>query len=151
MDWIRHTFFENTVPILSTLQFQMIGHNQTMQKNSPLQTAYISRRFFVTLALVSTFGLTKNIWGQDKGLTSGTAPTAPTAPIPQNFKYLQDPLKSPRLVGKGNYTYWGFDVYSASLWASDIALKPIDWAEQRSPALLSQWKRGFWPAVDLKL
>lgn len=109
----------------------MIGHNQTMQKNSPLQTAYISRRFFVTLALVSTFGLTKNIWGQDKGLTSGTAPTAPTAPIPQNFKYLQDPLKSPRLVGKGNYTYWGFDVYSASLWTSDIALKPIDWAEQR--------------------
>jgi hypothetical protein len=102
-----------------------------MLKNSNPHSAHTSRRFLLALALVSTFGLTKNIWGQDNGLTPGATPTAPLATIPQNFKFLQEQLKNLRLVGKGNYTYWGFDVYSASLWASDNALKPIDWAEQR--------------------
>ncbi len=85
--------------------------NQSMSKTS--------RRIFLSLVTVSFCGLSDNLFGQDNSSS------------PQNFKYLQEHLRTPRLVGKGNYTYWGFDVYYASLWASESALKPLDWAEQR--------------------
>jgi len=38
-------------------------------------------------------------------------------------------LSAPRLVGGHRFTYWGFDVYDASLWAS-ATFSPEDWARQ---------------------
>ncbi len=37
---------------------------------------------------------------------------------------------APRLVGQHRFTYWGFEVYDASLWSS-TAFVPEDWAKQR--------------------
>lgn len=38
-------------------------------------------------------------------------------------------LRTPRLVGQQRLTYWGFDVYDASLWAS-ASFAPEAWAKQ---------------------
>lgn len=38
-------------------------------------------------------------------------------------------LRTPRLVGQQRFTYWGFDVYDASLWAS-APFSPDAWAKQ---------------------
>ena len=38
-------------------------------------------------------------------------------------------LGTPRLVGQQRFTYWGFDVYDARLWAS-APFAPDDWAKQ---------------------
>ncbi len=108
-----------------------------------LQISKTTRRSLLALVLTYSCSFTQNIWAQDSGSLSSASPTPPVASVAsvaassssatnaQNFKYLQEHLKNPRLVGRGSYTYWGFDVYSASLWASDTALKPLDWTEQR--------------------
>ena len=49
----------------------------------------------------------------------------PLQPTPQ----LRKVLPAPRLVGQQRLTYWGFDVYDASLWASS-AFVAEDWAKQ---------------------
>jgi Chalcone isomerase-like len=46
-------------------------------------------------------------------------------PTPQ----LRKVLSTPRLVGQHRFTYWGFDVYDASLWAS-APFVAEDWAKQ---------------------
>jgi hypothetical protein len=46
-------------------------------------------------------------------------------PTPQ----LRNALRTPRLVGQQRFTYWGFEVYDASLWAS-APFAPEDWAKQ---------------------
>jgi hypothetical protein len=46
-------------------------------------------------------------------------------PTPQ----LRNVLRTPRLVGQQRFTYWGFEVYDASLWAS-TTFAPDDWAKQ---------------------
>jgi len=38
-------------------------------------------------------------------------------------------LRTPRLVGQQRLTYWGFDIYDASLWAS-TPFAPDAWAKQ---------------------
>ena len=38
-------------------------------------------------------------------------------------------LRTPRLVGQQRLTYWGFDIYDASLWAS-TPFAPEAWAKQ---------------------
>jgi hypothetical protein len=38
-------------------------------------------------------------------------------------------LRTPRLVGQQRLTYWGFDIYDASLWAS-TSFEPETWAKQ---------------------
>lgn len=38
-------------------------------------------------------------------------------------------LRTPRLVGQQRLTYWGFDIYDASLWAS-APFAPEAWAKQ---------------------
>jgi len=38
-------------------------------------------------------------------------------------------LRTPRLVGQQRLTYWGFDIYDASLWASS-PFAPDAWAKQ---------------------
>ena len=42
---------------------------------------------------------------------------------------LRNVLRTPRLVGQQRFTYWGFEVYDASLWAS-AAFVAEDWATQ---------------------
>jgi hypothetical protein len=51
--------------------------------------------------------------------------------IAQALQRLRPLLGNPRLVGDYRFTYWGFDVYHASLWASSTAFAPLDWATQR--------------------
>jgi hypothetical protein len=46
-------------------------------------------------------------------------------PTPQ----LRNALRTPRLVGQQRFTYWGFEVYDASLWAS-APFVAEDWAKQ---------------------
>jgi Chalcone isomerase-like len=46
-------------------------------------------------------------------------------PTPQ----LRNALRTPRLVGQQRFTYWGFEVYDASLWAS-APFAPDDWSKQ---------------------
>ena len=47
----------------------------------------------------------------------------------QQQQRMQGFLRSPRLVGQHRFTYWGFEVYDASLWASS-EFSPEDWARQ---------------------
>ena len=53
---------------------------------------------------------------------SNRDPLQPTA-------QLRNVLRTPRLVGQQRFTYWGFEVYDASLWAS-AAFVAEDWATQ---------------------
>lgn len=47
----------------------------------------------------------------------------------QPTQHLRHVLRTPRLVGQQRFTYWGFDVYDARLWAS-APFSPDDWAKQ---------------------
>jgi len=47
----------------------------------------------------------------------------------QPRQQLRSVLRTPRLVGQQRFTYWGFDVYDASLWASTTFVAE-DWATQ---------------------
>ena len=47
----------------------------------------------------------------------------------QQQQRMQGFLRAPRLVGQHRFTYWGFEVYDASLWA-DSEFSPEDWARQ---------------------
>lgn len=58
------------------------------------------------------------------------------------IKRLEPYLLTPKLIGQGKYTYWGFDVYTASLWASDTPISPDRWHTQRV-ALELQYLRDF--------
>jgi len=48
---------------------------------------------------------------------------------------------APRLIGQHRFTYWGFEVYDASLWGS-AAFAPQDWAKQ-SLVLELRYLRDF--------
>ncbi len=50
-----------------------------------------------------------------------------TEPLPT--QRLQGWLPTPRLIGQQRFTYWGFSVYDASLWAS-ATFTANDWAKQ---------------------
>jgi len=62
--------------------------------------------------------------------------------IAQALQRLRPLLGNPRLVGDYRFTYWGFDVYHASLWASSAEFAPTDWATQRL-ALELRYLRDF--------
>jgi hypothetical protein len=49
----------------------------------------------------------------------------------QALQRLRPLLGNPRLVGEHRFTYWGFDVYHASLWANNTSFAANDWASQR--------------------
>jgi Chalcone isomerase-like len=66
---------------------------------------------------------------------------------PTRLKRLQPYLQTPTLIGQGMYTYWGFDVYVASLWASDIKVDAEQWQTQRI-ALELNYLRDF-KGVDI--
>ena len=61
---------------------------------------------------------------------------------PGRIKRLQPYLQTPNLIGQGKYTYWGFDVYEASLWATEPALNAEKWQTQRI-ALELHYLRDF--------
>ncbi len=67
------------------------------------------------------------------GLGSALAQDGPAGKewIAQALPRLRPLLGNPRLVGEQRFTYWGFDVYHASLWASSTAFAAADWATQR--------------------
>ena len=70
------------------------------------------------------------------------AQSKPSEADPTRIKRLQPYLQTPTLIGQGRYTYWGFDVYNASLWASEATLVPEQWGNQRI-ALELQYLRDF--------
>lgn len=55
---------------------------------------------------------------------------------------LQPHLNAPRLVGQGKFSYWGFDVYVASLWSDASVLRADQWHTQRL-ALELNYLRDF--------
>lgn len=63
----------------------------------------------------------------------GSVPLAQANPrvdtLAQQQLRMQGFLRAPRLVGQDRFTYWGFEVYDASLWASS-EFSPEDWAQQ---------------------
>ena len=96
-----------------------------------------SRRHALThlfkYGLASTLPLSFMAHGQDKD-SSNTSAAA------QNP--LQPHLNTPRLVGQGKYSYWGFDVYMASLWTGERSLRSEQWQTQRL-ALELRYLRDF--------
>ena len=60
------------------------------------------------------------------GLTQAAHAEFDTATQSQQLRTL---LRTPRLVGQHRLTYWGFDLYDASLWA-DAPFAPEAWAKQ---------------------
>ena len=61
---------------------------------------------------------------------------------PVKIKRLQPYLQTPTLIGRGKLTYWGFDVYLASLWASEASVNAEQWQMQRI-ALELNYLRDF--------
>ena len=91
-----------------------------------------NRRQTLTLALLIGLLRVTNLGAQGK----------PSDADPTRIKRLQPYLQTPTLIGQGKYTYWGFDVYNASLWANEASLVPEQWANQRV-ALELQYLRDF--------
>jgi len=82
-----------------------------------------------TRRAVLTLGVrTALLAGASVGQISATHAQANREPL-QPSPQLRNALRTPRLVGQQRFTYWGFDVYDASLWAS-APFAPDDWAKQ---------------------
>jgi hypothetical protein len=62
-------------------------------------------------------------------LQTGVAHTEITREPLQPTAQLRNVLRTPRLVGQQRFTYWGFEVYDASLWASATFVAE-EWATQ---------------------
>ena len=86
-----------------------------------------NRRQTLSAALLFAIFGTDGLKAQKK--TNETEPT--------RLKRIQPYLQTPTLIGQGNYTYWGFDVYVASLWASDSNVNAEQWQTQRIALELS--------------
>lgn len=69
------------------------------------------------------------------------AETAPAPAVPAKAAGTASPLAQLRAAGSGTYTYWGFDVYQASLWVEPVA-EPAALGRQRY-ALELQYLRAF--------
>jgi hypothetical protein len=81
-----------------------------------------TRRGFLSLGAQAGLTLAA-VWP----LPRATAQTQANGPLPtQN---LQGWLTTPRLIGQQRFTYWGFSVYDASLWAS-ATFSATEWAKQ---------------------
>ena len=87
-----------------------------------------------TLSLALLIGL---ICLQRLGAQTKTAEADPV-----KIKRLQPYLQTPTLIGRGKLTYWGFDVYLASLWASEASVNAEQWQMQRI-ALELNYLRDF--------
>jgi hypothetical protein len=81
-----------------------------------------TRRGFLSVGLQAGLMLAA-VWQ----LPRATAQTQANAPL--HTQNLQGWLTTPRLIGQQRFTYWGFSVYDASLWAS-ATFTANDWAKQ---------------------
>jgi hypothetical protein len=70
-------------------------------------------------------------WAVAPGLVQGQAAASDKEPGLHTLQRLKPLLGNPRLVGEHRFTYWGFDVYHASLWANSPAFAAHEWATQR--------------------
>lgn len=94
------------------------------------------RQLFVRTVTFALLGAELSTWAQ----TPTASPTGPVATATP--KRLQPYLNNPRLVGQGKFTFWGLDVYHASLWTGDNPLLPEQWHTQ-SLALELRYLRDF--------
>ena len=93
----------------------------------------INRRVWFFIALLSTSELS---------LSSAPEPDAKAAPsLESPLSHLKPELDQPKLIGKGKFSLWGFDVYRAHLW-SDSNLKLDNW-QQNKFALELVYQRDF--------
>jgi hypothetical protein len=81
-----------------------------------------TRRAALTLGLRTALA-GASVW--QMGAAQADVNRTPSQPRPT----LQAALRTPRLVGQHRFTYWGFEVYDASLWAS-APFAAQDWAKQ---------------------
>ena len=91
-----------------------------------------NRRKVIVLALLTGLLYVPQLGAQNR------TPEADPVRIKRLLPYLQ----TPNLIGQGKYTYWGFDVYNASLWTSEATIAPDQWTNQRI-ALELQYLRDF--------
>ena len=93
----------------------------------------INRRVWFFIALLST---------SDLSLSFAPEPDAKAvSPIESSLSHLKPELDQPKLIGKGKFSFWGFDVYRAHLW-SDTNLKLDNW-QQNKFALELVYQRDF--------
>jgi hypothetical protein len=81
-----------------------------------------------TRRIALTFGLRMALAScglRQTGVASAEITREQLQPTPQ----LRNVLRTPRLVGKERFTYWGFEVYDASLWANATFVAE-DWGKQ---------------------
>jgi hypothetical protein len=81
-----------------------------------------TRRRLLTVSLQA--GLTLVATGR---LPNAAAQTSPSDALP--LQRLQKWLTTPRLMGQQRFTFWGFSVYDASLWAN-ATFSASDWDKQ---------------------
>ncbi len=91
-----------------------------------------NRRQTLSLALLISLFCVQQLGAQTKTLDAD----------PVKIKRLQPYLQTPNLIGQGKLTYWGFDVYVASLWASENSVNAEQWQMQRI-ALELNYLRDF--------
>jgi len=106
-----------------------IYHPHSERKLMPISS---NRRKVLALGLLVGLFSVNRLGAQNK--------TAEVAPA--RIKRLQPFLQTPTLIGQGKYSYWGFDVYNASLWAGEATISSDQWASQRI-ALELHYLRDF--------
>ena len=106
-----------------------IYHPHSERKLMPISS---NRRKVLALGLLMGLLCANRLGAQNK----------PVEADPARIKRLQPYLQTPTLIGQGKYTYWGFDVYNASLWAGESTIASDQWASQRI-ALDLQYLRDF--------
>ena len=82
---------------------------------------HTQRRRLLTATFFAGVFCSESLFAQNKGPETD----------PGRIKRLQPYLQTPTLIGQGKYTYWGFDVYYASLWAAEASISPDQWFNQR--------------------
>jgi Chalcone isomerase-like len=87
--------------------------------------------FFIALLIISKVSM---------GTTSEPEAKAASTLEP-SLSYLKPELDQPKLIGKGKFSFWGFDVYRAQLW-SDTNIKLDNW-QQNKFALELVYQRDF--------
>lgn len=91
----------------------------------------VSRRNALIVSLAAAASSANLLWSQ-----------TPVVQPQLRWQRLRPYLGNPRLVGEDKFTYWGFDVYHASLWTGTTPLVVDQWYTQRL-ALELRYLRDF--------
>ena len=97
-------------------------------------TSHFTRRQSIAIGVAAGFSF--SAFAQDntaKGQSPGDLKIPPS---------LRHYLTTPRLLGAGTYSVWGLDIYHATLWGSEKAMRPDQWHTQRL-ALELRYARDF--------